>query len=98
MSVKEFSNKNFSNKSEFFTRLFIFSVLDDHANVQFFDDSLLTPVRPLGQGHFGLVELCCYERDPIRRKGHGELVAVKRLKSSFEIIFSYYFYVVYEII
>ena len=64
--------------SVFIVNLFIFSVLDDHANVQFFDDSLLTPVRPLGQGHFGLVELCCYERDPIRRKGHGELVAVKR--------------------
>lgn len=77
MSVEEsynifFLQLSFSQAHPFF------SVLDDHANVQFFDDSLLTPVRPLGQGHFGLVELCCYERDPIRRKGHGELVAVKR--------------------
>ena len=75
--------KFFSKTKSFSQAHAFFSVLDDHANVQFFDDSLLTPVRPLGQGHFGLVELCCYERDPIRRKGHGELVAVKRLKNKF---------------
>ena len=51
--------------------------MDDHANVTTFDDCLLTHVRPLGQGHFGVVELCNYERDPTR-PGFGELVAVKR--------------------
>ena len=51
--------------------------MDDPLDVATFDDCLLSPVRPLGQGHFGVVELCSYERNP-NRKGHGELVAVKR--------------------
>lgn len=52
--------------------------MDDHLNVNTFDDCLLTSVRPLGQGHFGVVELCSYDRDPFHSKGMGELVAVKR--------------------
>ena len=51
--------------------------MDDHHNIERFDDNLFTKVRRLGQGHFGIVELCSYEPDP-NRKGFGELVAVKR--------------------
>ena len=50
----------------------------DILNVKSFDDKLLTPLRPLGQGHFGIVELCSYEQDHIHRRGMGELFAVKR--------------------
>ena len=51
--------------------------MDDHLNIDTFNDNFLTPVRRLGQGHFGIVELCSYEPDPLR-KGFGDLVAVKR--------------------
>ena len=47
-------------------------------NIDTFDDSMLQHLSRLGQGHFGIVELCTYETDPLMRPGFNELVAVKR--------------------
>ena len=47
-------------------------------NIDTFDDSMLQHLSRLGQGHFGIVELCTYEIDPLMRPGFNELVAVKR--------------------
>ena len=52
--------------------------MDDHMNIDTFDDSMLQHLSRLGQGHFGIVELCTYETDPLMRPGFNELVAVKR--------------------
>jgi len=58
------------------------SVMDDHMNIDTFDDSMLQHLSRLGQGHFGIVELCTYETDPLMRPGFNELVAVKSLRDS----------------
>lgn len=52
-------------------------------NIDTFDDSMLQHLSRLGQGHFGIVELCTYETDPLMRPGFNELVAVKRYISNY---------------
>ena len=53
------------------------SVMHETANVERFYDSNMIFRRKLGQGHFGVVDLCTYEHEGLRRT-LPEMYAVKR--------------------
>ena len=56
------------------------SVMHETANVERFYDSNMIFRRKLGQGHFGVVDLCTYEHEGLRRT-LPEMYAVKRYRT-----------------
>ena len=52
--------------------------MDDYMSVSTYQDMALTTVKQLGQGHFGVVELCSHDNSSNSVPHRSELVAVKR--------------------
>ena len=56
--------------------------MDDYMTVSTYQDMALTTVKQLGQGHFGVVELCSHDNSSNNVQRRSELVAVKRFDSA----------------
>ena len=67
-------------KTNCVTVLYLFNTLamDDYMSVSTYQDMALTTVKQLGQGHFGVVELCSHDNSSNSVPHRSELVAVKR--------------------
>lgn len=62
--------------------------MDDYMSVSTYQDMALTTVKQLGQGHFGVVELCSHDNSSNSVPHRSELVAVKRFAKTSALDFS----------